>query len=117
MARIAGVEIPDEKRVEISLTYVYGMGLPSSQKLLNLCNISPDKRTRDLTTDELARLRSLIEDQFVVEGELRKSVTGNIKRLREIKCYRGIRHAKGLPVRGQNTRTNARTRKGKRKSL
>jgi small subunit ribosomal protein S13 len=115
MARVAGVEIPDNKRIEVALTYIYGLGRNSAQKVLKMCNISFDVRAKDLTSDDLARLRSTIEDHFQVEGELRKVITGNIKRLREIKSYRGLRHMRGLPVRGQQTQTNARTRKGRRR--
>lgn len=115
MARVAGVEIPDNKRISVSLTYIYGVGNSSANRILRICNISPDLRTKDLKAADLARLRSAIEDQFSVEGELRKTVRMNIKRLREIKSYRGLRHLRGLPVRGQRTKTNARTRKGKRK--
>ena len=117
MARVAGVEIPDDKRIEVALTYIYGIGHSSARKILSMCNLSPDLRTKDLQASDLARLRSTIEAHFTVEGELRKIVRANIKRLREIKSYRGLRHLKGLPVRGQRTRTNARTRKGKRRTV
>ncbi len=115
MARVAGVDIPDNKRIEIALTYIYGVGQKTAQKILVICQISPDIRAKDLTADDLAKLRSALEGKFVVEGELRKTISANIKRLRDIKSYRGSRHMKGLPSRGQRTRTNARTRKGKRK--
>jgi len=117
MARIAGVDIPREKRVEVSLTYVYGIGLPTSQKILAQTNINPDTRVRDLTEEQVNRLRELIDRRYKVEGDLRREVALNIKRLQEIGSYRGIRHRKGLPVRGQRTRTNARTRKGPRKTV
>ena len=115
MPRIAGVDVPENKRVEVALTYIYGMGPTSAKKTLAECGISPDLRARDLTSEDLTKLRGVIEANYMVEGELRKTVTNNIKRLREIKSYRGMRHLKGLPVRGQRTKTNARTRKGKRK--
>lgn len=114
MPRIAGVDVPDNKRIEVALTYIYGIGPTLSRRLLRESSISPDLRARDLTTNDISRLRMMIEERFSVEGELRKEVSNNIKRLREIKSYRGVRHAKGLPVRGQRTRNNARTRKGKR---
>ena len=114
MARIAGVDLPREKRVEIGLTYIYGIGLPSSQKILKDAGINPDTRVKDLTDDEVAKIRKAMEG-FKVEGDLRREVALNIKRLTEIGCYRGIRHRRGLPVRGQRTKTNARTRKGPRK--
>ena len=112
MARISGVDIPNQKRVEIALTYIYGIGLTSSKKILAKTGIDPDKRAKDLTEDEISKLRDEIENHYKVEGELRREVALNIKRLVEIKCYRGIRHRRGLPVRGQRTKTNARTRKG-----
>lgn len=112
MARLVGVDLPRDKRVEIALTYIYGLGLSSSQKIIKIANISPDTRVRDLTEEEVAKLRSVIEKDFKVEGDLRKEVTQNIKRLMDIGCYRGLRHRRGLPVRGQRTHTNARTRKG-----
>ena len=115
MARIAGVDIPREKRVEVALTYVYGIGLPTSQKILAQTNVNPDTRVRDLTEEQVNRLRELIDRRYKVEGDLRREVAMNIKRLQEIGSYRGLRHRKGLPVRGQRTRTNARTRKGPRK--
>lgn len=114
MARIAGVEIPEEKRIEIALTYIHGIGRPMAQKILTEVNIDKNKRTKDLAEKEVAQIRSVIEKKYRVEGELRRITRLNIKRLEDIKCYRGIRHLKGLPVRGQRTRTNARTRKGKR---
>ena len=117
MARISGVDIPNQKRVEIALTYIYGIGLTSSQKILAKTGIDPDKRAKDLTEDEISKLRDEIENHYKVEGELRREVALNIKRLTEIKCYRGIRHRKGLPVRGQRTKTNARTRKGPAKTI
>ena len=114
MARIAGVDLPREKRVEIGLTYVYGIGLSSSQKILKEAGVNPDTRVKDLTDDEVANIRKAM-DGYKVEGDLRREVALNIKRLTEIGCYRGIRHRRGLPVRGQRTKTNARTRKGPRK--
>lgn len=115
MARIAGVEIPDNKRIKIALTYLYGIGQSSAEEILQKLNFSPDIQAKDLSADDLGRLRSMIENEYTVEGELRKNVTSNIKRLREIKSYRGYRHLRGLPSRGQRTRTNARTKKGKKK--
>jgi len=112
MARIAGVNIPLNKRVEIGLTYVYGIGRPTANKLLSETGISPDTYVRDLTDDEVTRLRDLIDGDVTVEGDLRRERSQNVKRLMEIGCYRGLRHRRGLPVRGQNTKTNARTRKG-----
>jgi small subunit ribosomal protein S13 len=112
MARIAGVNIPLNKRVEVGLTYVYGIGRPTANKLLSDLDISPDTEVRDLTEDEVARLRDLIDRDVVVEGDLRRERSQNVKRLMEIGCYRGLRHRRGLPVRGQKTKTNARTRKG-----
>jgi small subunit ribosomal protein S13 len=112
MARIAGVNIPNEKRIEASLQYVYGVGLPASQKILKAVKISPDKRTKDLTEDELNLIRDYIDKNHKVEGQLRQQVLLNIKRLKEIGSYRGIRHIRGLPVRGQRTKTNSRTRHG-----
>ena len=117
MARISGVDIPNQKRVEIALTYIYGIGLKSSKDILAKTGIDPDKRAKDLTEDEIAKLRDEIENNYTVEGELRREVAMNIKRLVEINCYRGIRHRKGLPVRGQRTKTNARTRKGPEKTI
>ena len=114
MARIAGVDLPREKRVEIGLTYVYGIGLTSSQKILKEAGVNPDTRVKDLTDDEVNNIRKAMEG-YKVEGDLRREVALNIKRLTEIGCYRGTRHRRGLPVRGQRTKTNARTRKGPRK--
>ncbi|AVX21783.1 MAG: 30S ribosomal protein S13 [Bacillota bacterium] len=117
MARIAGVDLPREKRVEVALTYIFGIGLPTSKKILAETGINPDTRVRDLTEDEVARLREVIDKNYKVEGDLRREIALNIKRLIEIGCYRGIRHRRGLPVRGQRTKTNARTRKGPRKTV
>jgi len=117
LARIAGVDLPREKRVEIGLTYIYGIGRSRSLEILRKTGINPDTRVRDLTDDEINRLRETIEKEYTVEGDLRREVALNIKRLIEIRCYRGIRHRMGLPVRGQRTRTNARTRKGPRKTI
>ncbi|MCL2168901.1 MAG: 30S ribosomal protein S13 [Defluviitaleaceae bacterium] len=117
MARIAGVDIPREKRVEIGLTYIYGIGRSSSGKLLKIAGVNPDTRVRDLTDDEVAKIREAIEKNQIVEGDLRREIALNIKRLTEISCYRGIRHRRGLPVRGQRTKTNARTRKGPRRTV
>ena len=115
MARIAGVDLPREKRVEIGLTYIYGIGLTSSQKILKDAGVNPDTRVKDLTEDEVIKLREVIDKNYKVEGDLRRDVALDIKRLMEIGCYRGMRHKKNLPVRGQRTKTNARTRKGPRK--
>ncbi len=115
MARIAGVDLPPNKRVEIGLTYIYGIGRPSSNKILGVAGINPDTRVRDLSEEEVSRIRKALQDDFPVEGDLRKDVAQNIKRLMEIGCYRGLRHRRGLPVRGQRTHTNARTRKGPRR--
>jgi small subunit ribosomal protein S13 len=115
MARIAGVDIPREKRVEIGLTYVYGIGRTSSNKILAEAGINPDTRVKDLTEDEVIKIREIIDKNYKVEGDLRRETALNIKRLMEIGCYRGLRHRKNLPVRGQRTKTNARTRKGPRK--
>jgi len=112
MARISGVNIPLNKRVEIGLTYIYGIGRPTSNKLLAETGIEPDRKVRDLTEEEVVKLRDLIDNSVIVEGDLRRERSQNIKRLQEIGCYRGLRHRRGLPVRGQNTKTNARTRKG-----
>ena len=117
MARISGVDIPNSKRVEIALTYIYGIGLKSSKDILAKTGIDPDTRAKDLTEDDIAKLRDEIENHYTVEGELRREVAMNIKRLVETNCYRGIRHRKGLPVRGQRTKTNARTRKGPAKTI
>ena len=117
MARIAGVDLPRDKRVEIGLTYIYGVGLKSSQKILAQAGINPDTRVKDLTDAEVNSLREIIDNEYTVEGDLRRQVALDIKRLMEIGCYRGIRHRKGLPVRGQNTKNNARTRKGPKKTI
>jgi small subunit ribosomal protein S13 len=117
MARIAGVDIPNNKRVEIALTYIYGIGRKSSNDILAQTGIDPDKRAKDLTEEEIAKLRDVIENSYTVEGDLRREVALNIKNMVEINCYRGIRHRKGLPVRGQRTKTNARTRKGPAKTI
>ena len=117
MARISGVDLPREKRVEIGLTYIYGIGRTSADKILAAANVNPDTRVRDLTDDEVAKIREVIDRSQTVEGDLRREIALNIKRLMEIGCYRGIRHRKGLPVRGQKTKTNARTRKGPRKTV
>ena len=117
MARIAGVDLPRDKRIEIALTYIYGIGLTTSKKLLAIADVNPDARTRDLTEDEVVRLRDAIDKNAVVEGDLRREVQMNIKRLVAIGCYRGRRHRLGLPVRGQNTKNNARTRKGPKKAV
>ena len=117
MPRIVGVDIPKEKRVEIALTYIYGVGRPLSNKILKISNISPDKRAKDLTEEEVARLSSVIQKDYKVEGDLRREISANIKRLIDIGSYRGLRHRRGLPVRGQRTKTNARTRKGPRKTV
>jgi small subunit ribosomal protein S13 len=117
MARIAGVDLPRDKRVEISLTYIYGIGRSTSNDILDQAAVSPDTRVKDLTEDEIARLRDIIARNYRVEGDLRREVSMNIKRLMEIGCYRGLRHRRGLPVRGQRTKTNARTRKGPKKTV
>ena len=117
MARIAGVDLPREKRVEIGLTYIYGIGLTTSKKLLAECDINPDTRVKDLTEEEVVKIRDYIENNLPVEGDLKRDVMLNIKRLMEIGCYRGVRHRKGLPVRGQRTKQNARTRKGKKRTV
>ena len=117
MARIAGVDIPNNKRVEIALTYIYGIGRKSANDILAKTGINPDTRAKDLTEEEIAKLRDVIENHYTVEGDLRREVALNIKRMVEINCYRGIRHRKGLPVRGQRTKTNARTRKGPAKTI
>ena len=117
MARISGIDIPREKRVEISLTYIYGIGLPTSQKILAQANVNPDTRVRDLTEAEVAALRDYIGQHFTVEGDLRREMSINIKRLMDLGCYRGFRHRRGLPVRGQRTKTNARTRRGVRRTV
>ena len=117
MARIAGVDLPREKRVEIGLTYIYGIGRTSSNRILAEAGVNPDTRVKDLTDDEVRKIAAVIADSQVVEGDLRREIAMNIKRLQEIGCYRGIRHRRGLPVRGQKTKTNARTRKGPRKTV
>jgi len=117
MARIAGVDLPREKRVEIGLTYIYGIGRVSSNKILAAAQVNPDTRVRELTDEEVKRISEIIEKNYMVEGDLRREVAMNIKRLQEIGCYRGIRHRKGLPVRGQKTKTNARTRKGPKRTV
>jgi small subunit ribosomal protein S13 len=117
MARIAGVDLPREKRVEYALPYIYGIGLPTSQVILERTGINPSTRVRDLTDDEVARLRDIIEKEMRVEGDLRREVAMNIKRLMDIGCYRGIRHRRGMPLRGQRTRTNARTRRGPKRAI
>lgn len=117
MARIAGVDLPREKRVEVGLTYIYGIGLPTSQKILAKTGVNPDTRVRDLSEDEVGRLREVIDKEYTVEGDLRRNVSLSVKRLMEIGCYRGLRHRRGLPVRGQRTKTNARTRKGPSKTV
>ena len=117
MARISGVDLPREKRVEIGLTYIYGIGRTSADKILAAANVNPDTRVRDLTDDEVRRISEIINTDYMVEGDLRRETAMNIKRLQEIGCYRGIRHRKGLPVRGQKTKTNARKRTGPRKTV
>ena len=117
MARIAGVDIPREKRVEIGLTYIFGIGRTSSNKILASTGINPDTRVKDLSEDDIAKIRELIDNDYTVEGDLRRNVAMDIKRMVEIGCYRGVRHRKGLPVRGQRTQTNARTRKGPAKTI
>ena len=117
MARIAGVDLPREKRVEIGLTYIYGIGRVSSNRILEAANVDPNTRVRDLTDEEVKRISAVIDETQTVEGDLRREIALNIKRLQEIGCYRGIRHRKGLPVRGQKTKTNARTRKGPKRTV
>lgn len=117
MARIAGVDLPREKRVEIGLTYIYGIGRASADRILEAANVDPSTRVRDLTDDEVKRISAVIDETQTVEGDLRREIALNIKRLQEIGCYRGIRHRKGLPVRGQKTKTNARTRKGPKRTV
>ena len=117
MARIAGVDLPREKRVEIGLTYIYGIGRTSSNRILEAANVDPSTRVRDLTDEEVKRISAVIDETQTVEGDLRRDIALNIKRLQEIGCYRGIRHRKGLPVRGQKTKTNARTRKGPKRTV
>lgn len=117
MARLAGVDLPREKRVEFGLTYIFGIGLTSSRKILAEAKVNPDTRVKDLTDEDLAKLREIIENEYTVEGDLRRNIAYDIKRMTDIGCYRGIRHRKGLPVRGQRTKTNARTRKGPKKTI
>lgn len=117
MARIAGVDLPNEKRVEIALCYIYGIGRTLSNKILETCEINPDTRMKDLSDDDVAKIRDVIERNYRVEGDLRREIAMNIKRLTEIGCYRGRRHRMGLPVRGQRTKTNARTRKGPTRTI
>ncbi|MBQ4629441.1 MAG: 30S ribosomal protein S13 [Clostridia bacterium] len=117
MARIAGVDLPNEKRVEYGLTYVYGIGVASSNKILAEAGINPDTRVKDLTEDEEKKIREIIDRDYTVEGDLRRQIALDIKRLMEIGCYRGLRHRRGLPVRGQRTKTNARTRKGPKRTI
>lgn len=117
MARISGVDLPREKRVEVGLTYIYGIGLTSSKRILAEANVNPDTRVKDLTDEEVSRIRDVIDETQTVEGDLRREIAMNINRLQEIGCYRGIRHRKGLPVRGQKTKTNARTRKGPKRTV
>ena len=117
MARLAGVDLPNNKRIEIGLTYIYGIGLKSSQKILAQAGVNPDTRVKDLSEDELGAIRKILDTEYMVEGDLRREVSLNIKRLMEIGCYRGIRHRRNLPVRGQNTKNNARTRKGPRHTV
>ncbi|MDK2807398.1 MAG: small subunit ribosomal protein [Clostridiales bacterium] len=117
MARISGVDLPREKRVEIGLTYIYGIGRVTSNRILAEANVNPDTRVKDLTDEEVGRIRDVIDAKHQVEGDLRREIALNIKRLQEIGCYRGIRHRKGLPVRGQKTKTNARTRKGPKRTV
>ncbi|MFQ5455942.1 MAG: 30S ribosomal protein S13 [Nitrospirota bacterium] len=117
MARIAGVDLPRDKKVEIGLTYLYGIGLSSSIEILKRAGVNPDTRVKDLREDEVVKVRNIIEQEYKVEGDLRKEVSLNIRRLMDIGCYRGLRHRRGLPVRGQRTKTNARTRKGRKRGV
>jgi small subunit ribosomal protein S13 len=117
VARIAGIDIPREKRVEISLTYIFGIGLPTSQKILEQANVNPDTRVRDLTEEQVNRLRDIVDRRYKVEGDLRRETAMNIKRLQEIGSYRGLRHRRNLPVRGQRTKTNARQRRGQKRTV
>ena len=117
MARIAGIDIPRDKQIWVSLTYIYGIGPTTAKKIMARSGIAPDRRTRDLSEDEVSRLREIVDREYTVEGDLRREVNLNIKRLMEIGCYRGVRHRRGLPVHGQRTRTNARTRKGPKKTV
>ena len=117
MARIAGVDLPRDKRIEVALTYIFGVGLPTSQKVLAEAGVNPDTRVKDLSEDELGRIREVLDKTAQIEGDLRRDIALNIKRLTEIGCYRGIRHRRGMPVRGQKTKTNARTRKGPKRTV
>ena len=117
MARIAGVDIPRNKRVEVALTYIYGIGPTSAKQIVTKTNVDPDTRVNNLTEEEVNRIREVVDKEYMVEGDLRRQVSMNVKRLIEIKCYRGLRHQRGLPVHGQRTRTNARTRRGSRKTV
>ena len=117
MARIAGVDLPREKRIEIGLTYIYGIGRTSANRILEAANVDPNTRVRDITDEEVKRISAVIDETQTVEGDLRREIAMNIKRLQEIGCYRGVRHRKGLPVRGQKTKTNARTRKGPKRTV
>jgi len=117
LARVAGVDLPRDKRIEVALTYIFGIGLSSAKKILEKTGVDPDKRVKDLSHDEVSKIREVIDREYKVEGELRKEIAMNIKRLIDIGCYRGLRHIQGLPVRGQRTRTNARTRKGPKKTV
>ncbi len=117
MARISGIDLPRDKRVEVGLTYIFGIGLSSAKKIIAATGVNPDTRVRDLTEDDISKLREYIEHHYTVEGDLRRNIAFDIKRLIEIGCYRGVRHRKGLPVRGQRSKTNARTRKGPRKTM
>ena len=117
MARIAGVDIPRDKRVEVSLTYIYGVGRSTANRILKRAEINPDTRVKDLTEQEISRIREVLEGNYVVEGDLRRDLSMNIKRLMDIGCYRGVRHRRGMPTRGQRTRTNARTRRGPRRAV
>ena len=117
MPRIVGVDVPNDKRIEVGLTYIFGIGLFSAQQILKEAQINPDTRGRDLSEDEISRVTGVLDRSYVVEGQLRRQVSQNISRLRDINCYRGVRHRRGLPVRGQNTQSNARTRKGPRKTV
>jgi small subunit ribosomal protein S13 len=117
MARIVGIDLPREKRVEIALTYIFGIGRPTAVKLLTMTGVNPDKRVKDLNDEDIQKLREQIEKNLKVEGDLRREISGAIKRLMDIGCYRGLRHRRGLPVRGQRTKTNARTRKGPKKTV
>ncbi|MBQ4506422.1 MAG: 30S ribosomal protein S13 [Firmicutes bacterium] len=117
MARLAGVDLPNNKRVEIGLTYIYGIGKPTAKAILEKAGVNPDTRVRDLSEDEVGAIRKIIDSEYMVEGDLRREVSLNIKRLMEIGCYRGIRHRRNLPVRGQNTKNNSRTRKGPKKTV